>query len=523
MYKMKRGITFAIAAILILVVFASASLAAKEYGRNYETNCKGNSCTTTIYSYDKYFLRGDQWEEIDESFYDCSDASDVAGTKKYCTRNYYFNVTADGNGQINAFHSDSVQSLQLHSFADNQIDLNEATIDGSVLTYPIIPNYVELKYQYLPTKLKEEIVILQPLANMPTNNLQINFATAGNAGFKTLPSTICDAKLLCWEIPTENSQDGIGLNIPSSFFKLKNLSYPVVIDPTIELNDSYISWNGYVNNYTNNGVTTYVRGDNPAYYVLLGYPPTPSNSSARSHGAIEFNVSSVPSEYDVNEIILGLYLDGFYFGSLDVELNISHMEKLHGDYADENGSCQGNCNFFIDMANGTLYNSSTVQIQTPLDISLGGAIDYFNNDLNSDIFSIGIDGRPLPSQEFIWFNSRDNPTASTRPTLTIKYGVNGTDANDAIEEGIGNALPGNYISDSQQIYLVGVSGQHYLGRFDKATVLQNQTWAFNYVAVGESFLNIPSLFKVLNTWENSSLTYSEIADQVESFINATIY
>ncbi|MCH7645975.1 MAG: hypothetical protein IH788_02110, partial [Nitrospinae bacterium] len=63
--------------------------------------------------------------------------------------------------------------------------------------------------------------------------------------------------------------------------------------------------------------------------------------------------------------------------------------------------------------------------------------------------------------------------------------------------------------------------QHFLGSFDKSTSQENQTWAFNYVTEGESFTNIPSLFTILNIWENQTLSSEEITFQVETFINQT--
>ena len=60
-----------------------------------------------------------------------------------------------------------------------------------------------------------------------------------------------------------------------------------------------------------------------------------------------------------------------------------------------------------------------------------------------------------------------------------------------------------------------------LGTFDKATIKNNQTWAFNYVTSEESFINMPSLFNILNVWQNQSLTFSQIVSQVELFINTT--
>ena len=88
-----------------------------------------------------------------------------------------------------------------------------------------------------------------------------------------------------------------------------------------------------------------------------------------------------------------------------------------------------------------------------------------------------------------------------------------------IDSVLDNNIP---INSDQQIYLVNEEGNHFLGTFDKTTTQNNQTWAFNYVLGGEFFTFMPSLFNILNTWENTSLSYNEIVEQVEIFINETV-
>ncbi len=83
--------------------------------------------------------------------------------------------------------------------------------------------------------------------------------------------------------------------------------------------------------------------------------------------------------------------------------------------------------------------------------------------------------------------------------------------------------PYGAVESGKQIYLVNRVGNHFLVRFDKATFLGNQTWAFNYVEPGENLTGMNSLFTIFNVMEGQGLTYQQIVDQVKILINSTIF
>jgi len=173
------------------------------------------------------------------------------------------------------------------------------------------------------------------------------------------------------------------------------------------------------------------------------------------------------------------------------------------------------------MYDGTRYSVGKYETKEFHNISLNStAFADIESALPSNIFSLGLIGWYTGSGD-VRLIAKDFSGTKFRPKMIIVYGVNGTTANDAIVEGILHALPGNLIHSNQQIYLVNNAGQHYTGRFDKATVKNNQTWALNYRLPSESLIGMPSLFKVLNVWENQSLTYAQVKLQVETFINGT--
>lgn len=514
-----------ILAMIILIFAIMQNVIAAEprnsVGANYETTCSGDICTTEIYSYEKYFLRNNQWEEIDEDFFDCS--SD--GRAKYCTNDYHFNIVAD-DGDVSAKIGNSEFAVKLSNFRNLPLQFNPI-IEGNTITYQnVVQDYVDVKYSYFPTKLKEEIVLKQQLPNLD-RDLEIQFNKRGNAPFSVDPSYVCDSQGICSSLSHTIEGNSIIITVPKWILEHPALTYPLYVDPTITLDNNSILWNGYITNETNSSGSVFIRENNPNNNIKVGNLLSiagPNGTTVRhGNGNIDWNVSSIPDGADIYSAVLGIYTETSSNVSVNVSINVTQMEGNSFIYPNQEGYCEGNCNFFIDINNGSFYNSSIVQTERAVNLTLSSqAITDLKASLPSDKFSNGLLGFWEVNKE-VWIKSRDANQEAKRPRLIIVWGANQTDANSAIVQGINNSLPGNPIKTNQQIYLVNENNQHYLGTFDKATVYGNQTWVFNYVLSGESFLNIPSLFRVLNVWENQSLSYEEIVSQVQNFINITKY
>ncbi len=466
-------------------------------GANFDKTCTGDSCNMIIYSYDKYFNRNGEWEEIDENWYSCGDS--------FCTKNYYFNVTADSSGLVRINARDRQFNQRISTFRNLDVNLSSPTISGSVLTYQnIIPN-IDLKYQYLPHKLKEEIIIKQPIENLSRENFEIVFPVSGHEDFNLELPFICDSGRSCTPINYTISSSQISLIIPWRFLKSETTVYPLIIDPSFSLDNISIIWNGMVQYYDDGDVIGYSRISNPTS-ILIGASPYTEN-----RGDIDWNLDNVPDTGNINNVTLKLFFELFESPN---SINLIHMKKNSSEYPND---IFGNLDFFVDAADGSIYSNYNSATNTTNDF-----VNFtFNSDgLNEfkDAFSIskrfnfGIYAVPTKN---ITFSARDHPVASQRPSLIISYDFS------AIEKGINNSLPNNPISSDQQIYVVDSSGQHALGRFDKTTTKNNQTWAFNYVVTGESFINMSSLLNIVNVWQNSSLSYAQIVSQVENFINST--
>lgn len=501
------------------------------YTPSSERSCDSNNvCQVTVYSYEKYWLNSEgNWETIDTDFYDCSERE----TQRFCTKNYYFTIIADAEGTVRASYDGEEFSARMSTFLNRSLSF-EPLVEGNRITYPnAAGSNVDLRYTYFPHKLKEEIIIKEPLSDLPAELLDITFTRAGDASFSIERSYICDAAGYCEYIDSTITEETITVHVPVRFLNDSSTEYPVVIDPTLTLNYSHIAWNGYIqyaeDDLSDPPETGYTRFNNPDE-LKLSSPLTwePAWKLKRHRSAIEWNLSSIPSGSVIYNATL-LLTSKFpgHFGSEFYEINIHAMDRLNTDYADEIGACpDGNCLFYNDMGNGTLYNmtrrnnSNTYRQDTFILNAVGRSA--IESALSSNrIFGVGL---RTDANDTVYIAPRDHvQNASQRPQLIIVYGSNMTDSLNAIEQGINNSLPSNPIEENKQIYVVNEHGQHFLGMFDHVTSRNNQTWAFHYVLPGGSFLGIPSLFKVLNIWENQSLSYSQIVSQVENFINATRY
>lgn len=523
----KGEILVLIAVLLVIVISGTIFVSAEdntEIGSNYETTCDGDGlCETTLYSYEKYFLRGREWELIDESWSDCS----VGQRQEFCSREYHYKAVLDEDGRASNRRNQREYAFGLSQFLNYSLDFSNINVDGSLITYENIAPNIDLRYQYLPKKLKEDLIIKAPL-DFPRQDFEIVFTKTGVDDFLVAPSFMCDTNQTCVDMRTFVSEHEIRILVPVDFFAREDIQYPVFIDPTIELNDTALGWNGYIENYTNSTGSTFTRTHNPGFELFVGGAISAPSSTKYRRADLDWNLTIIPDNSEIYSANLYLWITGDSGNNnlTNADLEIRHMEGYVLSYPNTKGDCEGNCNFYKDIANGTIYATADDMNGRQFNVSLALSSDAVNDiedKIAGNLFSTGLNAPSYTSG--IGIGSRDNNLTYKRPKLTIVYGVNATDSDFAIIEGINTSVigPNIPIQTGQKIYLVSNNGQHYIGTFDKTTIFGNQTWAFSYILPSESPLNIPSLFRVLNVWENQSLTYSEIVNQVKGFINITIY
>lgn len=468
-------------------------------GANFESICTDKECNITFYSYDKYFKRNGNWEEIDESWHSCPEG--------FCTNDYFIKAIASPNGQV-TLRNDTIEfTQQVSAFGTDEILLSQPIIEGSVLIYKnILPN-IDLRYQYLPHKLKEEIIINQPIENI-SHNLLATFSLTGNSNFKMDKPFICDSNKKCRVISYSINSSYASLNIPIDFLSRSDLSYPLIIDPSFNFGTPSIAWNGRIEDLGG----TYQRLDNPSSLELGDLGGT------TAYGAIDWSLEQIPDLGSISNVYLALYIETFTAPNY---LEITELSDNSTTYPDDN---DGNAKLYDIIAAGYPYSYA----YSP--IPLANFTIYFPFDeygINNVIFAsnyswwLGIGLKTNLSQN-ITISARDHPNPAQRPFLLVNYDITTSSANDAIEEGIYNVIPGEPILDNRQIYVVGLNGQQSLGRFEKTTFRNNQTWAFNYYTYGENPINVSLLFNIVNIWQNTFLNYTEIVEEVQTFVNSTL-
>ena len=315
------------------------------YTSNSETICNNNNiCQVTLYSYEKYFYnsQSNNWIEINENWHSCAEG--------FCTNEYHYKATASSNGQITATLNNNNLNFQISNLLNSPLTFNPI-IEGSLLTYQdIIPN-IDLRYQYLPRELKEEIIIKQPIPNLPQNDFNITFTKSGNAQFIIPQSTICDFNYNCQTIQSQITDNQISITVPVSFLNNPTTVYPVIIDPSLTLVYADIVWDGYVESHPTNG---YTRTNEPKV------PPMKVGRSGLTkwRGSTHWNISAVPDNADIIFLNLSLDIKNATCGACGsaIVMNTNHMEGNEIIYPDNQ---TGNQNFFNDMGNGTAYNSHT--------------------------------------------------------------------------------------------------------------------------------------------------------------------
>ena len=185
-----------------------------------------------------------------------------------------------------------------------------------------------------------------------------------------------------------------------------------------------------------------------------------------------------------------------------------------GDFGGDDGISVCNVSF-VEGCNefGCSFDKTHVRVQNlggAVVVGSGGGIEGFMYLINTSE-DVSMDNR-----SFLFFEYSNSINVSSNKILIPVDYANESEGRKAIEEGVNNSLPNNLIESDKQVYLF--DGVHSLGRFDKLTRKNNQTWVFNYVTEGESLVDINSLFNVLNVWENESLTYGQIVGQVEEVV-----
>ncbi len=341
--------------------------------------------------------------------------------------------------------------------------------------------------------------------------------------------TAYDASGSAITIPFSLTGNTLRMTLPIQWLQNESTIYPIVIDPTISTNLSIAADLHVIDDFSAippayNRASTGIRL-NIGYNHPCSFPATCLSSRARS--TIDWNLGNIPDNAQIIDINLTLYASSAG-SSTNSNISISHMDGNSSSYPDDSSVCGGNCQYYKDMGNGTNYTTTAYFSTGAHYFNVSNATADVFAAFSNDSFSIGIfskieTGGANPNNYRVYASSEAADPAQ-RPVLVIKYfvsGANETAGDDAITQGILNALPVAAIHPEQQAYIRSSSGTQQLGRFDQIAVFNNQRWAFNYITSGESFMNMNNISTNFYTLELIDLFSNDITTQVSAFINAT--
>lgn len=457
------------------------------YGSNWESVCVEGECETTIYSYQKYWLENNDWLEIDENFDDvnCDVNYDYCVDRNlYQVHAKASPDSADAIKYVGNGAEITFQPLSLnYRNSENQIQQistvqgSLAVVENNMIFYE--DSFVEgtdLSYFYLPKMLKQELILRddsvlpEPAGYILSGNdvtldvdFQIDFdndvevfvegsvwnkqntvRTSSGVLFKKngevvfeFPEPVAyDVAGNLVELEYEFKKQGgklyVVLKTPYRWLLYDEYvdaqtgepvyvprSYPVHIDPSVGLGD--INWNGGVEEDASpeaEGIT-YTRTNNPLE-IRTGNLKTGVNR----RGDIDWDLSAVSDDASVNRVVITLY-SGENVGTGE-SVALYEMEKNSSEYPNQAGDCQGNCRFYKDMGNGTVYglytfHGSAGSTFMNFTFSQQGR-EALQNALASDVFSTGIKSLENTGKNMT-ISMKDALVVARRPKLTVNYAV----------------------------------------------------------------------------------------------------
>ena len=460
----------------------SNAITGQEYGETWDKLCSGSTCVHTFYPYQKYYQSKSNWLAIDETFY----STNCRNNYYACVTDnlYEAHITSSANqsdaiffSRNNSFFIFAPQQVQFKQTASSRtqaistIKQSPAQISKNTVQYPAsFGSGIDIQFQYLPRMFKEEIILQTnsslPPATLTTNrkeltvdlefkvrlpatadiiiantiwNKQTPATTQGNikivdgvTAFYLAQPIAYDAKSRMTQATytLENRGNGfyLTLSVPYAWLMNETRVYPVVIDPTITLDDTDIIWDGNVNYEAISACPEEGPCNNPwristRQNITVGDDSNwPDLGSVYHRGDIDWNISSIPNHAKIATAELILY--GEQAGMMNDNMRFSHMHGGNSYYVNNDS---GNLGFYNDISNGTQYLNQTfaggenrfnLTKHPQLKIDLENTLKN-----NTDVWSIGFRSNETGTADAIpaVFTSSEGANASRRPQLRVVY------------------------------------------------------------------------------------------------------
>jgi len=437
--------------VVMMLIGAGGMVAGEmEVGNNWEKECDGSFCKMAIYPYQKYYYNGSQMEFLNETW-----SNENCEGFDYCVDDNLFQAYVNVNDtKVYMFANGIKFDIRLKSIGKLLSLKKNVEIDGSILRFRDVVNNVTLEYQYLPQGIKETAIIgddsLIRLSSKVSNTIgftydlnkdfeyskkedMINVGKDGQNFLQLHPAVLYDELYgdigkYSMNLYTLTNTPFTSIPIQKSNITNPNIVFPVYVDPFGELNgtvvNSTISEDVYVRYFITDLPTRYERFDDAVLWVGLRLRGIDDRSLSRT--GIDFLTHQIPDTANVFDI--NLTLSTARVGATNnTKIGVVHMDGNSTDYPDTDTICDGNCNYYADMGNGTNYTITAYLVGGKHYYNLTNATDDLMSRFFNNSFSIGMYA-PDAKDEFVnllkqprMYHSSEAVAADNRPVLYVTY------------------------------------------------------------------------------------------------------
>lgn len=316
----------------------------------------------TIYDRNVHYLKDGKYEDIDNSLIEDGDF--------YINKSNAYSIkfkNKDKNDLIKMEVDNHFLDIKFNNMISSSEKSRDLSIDKSTAIYKNIINNVDLEYRVLPTKVKESIII-KDKENIPKEltfhiktDLKLNInpdnsiiaTSQENKIFKIDSPYMCDSSGLinnniCYKLNEDNNMHILKLILDTDWLMKEEISYPVVIDPTITnlLQDSSVK-----DTYIYPGDTGVNKN---AQDILKAGVEKKNGSDVVNRTLIKFELPNLGTGSQV--IDAKMILIGYHTTSNEPISHIMEIRRVTAPWTEENANWSNmSTNFDSSRVDGAFY------------------------------------------------------------------------------------------------------------------------------------------------------------------------
>lgn len=424
-------------------VFAEERTCPPDKGVNYEQVCDNGRCQMVLYSTDRYFCKGGEWNEISEEW--GTTGCEVGYT--YCATgspHYHAHVKGNINDKepvliIKDGERIIIDPLQ---FTDSLglkytplFTLKE--ISGNSLIYQDILQGITFSLDYTPHNLRKSFGFSRSLTGNIRGNISIVINTSTTLERSTSSGRSTEDIILTKEgqevarffapffesFSFEQPFFEIAGDIIKIVFEYAKMVFPFTIDPTTSLDYNSITVDGETQR--TNSTPAIFNDFRNNQNITFGHAETAAGQQQLRRGWIEWNLTSFPSEITFVNVKLGVFVRSIDDDNSDMNVTLIGFDPHNfiALSASQFGDLEDNAVSSINLSLGhnrqynlTLDSAGVARVQREFDNKSDLAFSHGLRNAEKD------QGNNQPDTEGTRISSSENSQSATRPQLYVDYG-----------------------------------------------------------------------------------------------------